>query len=81
MSEVSVCNLCGEPMPTGEEMFKYHGYSGPCPKEPLPRANAGHPDPQKKERDWRTMSVTEIAAENQSVAEYIAQLEGERHAS
>ncbi len=29
------CELCGDPMPTGEEMFKYHGYSGPCPKPPL----------------------------------------------
>ena len=28
------CELCGEPMPAGEEMFKYHGYSGPCPKPP-----------------------------------------------
>lgn len=25
------CELCGEPMPAGEEMFKFHGYSGPCP--------------------------------------------------
>lgn len=31
------CALCGEPMPAGEEMFNYHGYSGPCPKPPLPR--------------------------------------------
>jgi len=30
------CQLCGEPMPKGEEMFFYHGYSGPCPKPPLP---------------------------------------------
>ena len=30
------CELCGEPMPSGEEMFKFHGYSGPCPKPPLP---------------------------------------------
>lgn len=22
-------------MPAGEEMFNYHGYSGPCPKPPL----------------------------------------------
>lgn len=22
-------------MPQGEEMFNYHGYSGPCPKPPL----------------------------------------------
>lgn len=35
---VAKCELCGEPMPPGETMFKYHGYSGPCPKEPLPRA-------------------------------------------
>ena len=27
-----MCDLCGKPMPPGEEMFKYHGYSGPCPK-------------------------------------------------
>lgn len=26
------CKICGEPMPSGEEMFKFHGYSGPCPK-------------------------------------------------
>jgi hypothetical protein len=29
--EPAVCELCGKPMPPGEEMFKYHGYSGPCP--------------------------------------------------
>lgn len=27
-----LCELCGYPMPAGEEMFKYHGFSGPCPK-------------------------------------------------
>jgi hypothetical protein len=37
MSERAKCELCGEPMPEGEEMFKFHGYSGPCPKPPLPR--------------------------------------------
>jgi hypothetical protein len=32
MSEVrATCGLCGKPMPPGEEMFQYHGYSGPCP--------------------------------------------------
>jgi len=31
------CELCGEPMPEGETMFKFHGYSGPCPKPPLPK--------------------------------------------
>ena len=37
MSEVSHCALCGEPMQPGEEMFKYHGSLGPCPKPPLPK--------------------------------------------
>jgi len=37
MSETNRCGLCGEPMPEGEEMFKFHGYSGPCPKPPLAR--------------------------------------------
>jgi len=31
------CQLCGEPMPAGEEMFNFHGYSGPCPRPPLPK--------------------------------------------
>ncbi len=35
------CEICGDPMPAGEEMFKFHGYSGPCPKPPLIR------DPQR----------------------------------
>lgn len=38
VNEIATCELCGEPMP-GEEMFNYHGYSGPCPKPPLPRVS------------------------------------------
>lgn len=38
MTEQSRCTLCGEPMPAGEQMFKFHGYSGPCPKPPLSQA-------------------------------------------
>lgn len=34
---MSKCELCGESMPPGEEVFKFHGYSGPCPKPPLPK--------------------------------------------
>lgn len=34
---MSNCKICGEPMPKGEEMFFYHGLSGPCPKPPLPK--------------------------------------------
>ena len=26
-----ICELCGQTMPPGEEMFRFHGYSGPCP--------------------------------------------------
>jgi hypothetical protein len=37
------CSLCGEPMPQGEEMFNYHGFSGPCPKPPIQK-------PSRKER-------------------------------
>jgi hypothetical protein len=36
MAETAFCQVCGEPMPEGEEMFNYHGHSGPCPKPPLP---------------------------------------------
>lgn len=36
MQEIAKCGLCGEPMPEGEEMFKFHGYSGACPKPPMP---------------------------------------------
>jgi len=43
-----VCDLCGEPMPLGEEMFKYHGYSGPCPKPPKPK-----PAPPVGAEQWR----------------------------
>lgn len=32
------CERCGELLPEGERMFKYHGYSGSCPKGPRPRA-------------------------------------------
>lgn len=34
MSENSLCELCGKPLPAGEEMFRTHGYSGPCPAPP-----------------------------------------------
>ena len=40
-----VCELCGEPMPADEQMFKYHGYSGPCP----PRKHPFAPEPPAAE--------------------------------
>lgn len=39
-STVALCGICGEPMPPGQEMFKYHGYSGKCPKPPLEKIEA-----------------------------------------
>ena len=44
IEEKPKCTVCGEPMPDGEEMFMYHGYSGPCPKEPLPKQKANSND-------------------------------------
>jgi hypothetical protein len=40
VTEKLKCELCGEPMPEGEEMFKFHGHSGHCPKPPLPKLEA-----------------------------------------
>jgi len=37
MNDTAKCELCGEPMPVGEEMFKYHWYSGNCPNPALPK--------------------------------------------
>lgn len=30
-SAVNICELCNQPMPKGEEMFKFHGFSCRCP--------------------------------------------------
>lgn len=35
MEKVVRCEVCGEPLPEHESMFKYHGFSGPCPRPPL----------------------------------------------
>lgn len=37
------CELCGKPMPPGEEMFKFHGWSGPCPVAVAPKEAVDHP--------------------------------------
>lgn len=34
---MSLRSLCGEPLLLDEEMFKFHGSLGDCPKPPLPR--------------------------------------------
>lgn len=32
------CELCGEPMPPGEEQLRYHGLTCDCPAPPLKKA-------------------------------------------
>lgn len=39
----SNCELCDKPMPKGEERFRYHGFSGPCPGETQPSTNVLSP--------------------------------------
>lgn len=39
------CEICGEPLPPGEEMFRYHGYSGKCP---APEKREWHERPFKE---------------------------------
>lgn len=54
------CELCGEPMPPGEEMFKFHGYSGPCPKPPLLQPHEMRVVSEKKELDSKLDKLTEF---------------------
>ncbi len=56
MSE-NKCELCGEPMPSSEGMFKFHGYSGNCPKPPLPRENKGQTPLTEASLDGLTDSI------------------------
>lgn len=60
----SVCELCGFPMPPGEEVFRYHGYSGPCPTPPtreqleaaLVKVDKASRQLREEARvDWRTL--------------------------
>lgn len=34
LNPVTNCVICGKTMPEGEEMFRYHGFSGKCPAPP-----------------------------------------------
>ena len=55
------CQLCGEPMPKGEEMFNYHGYSGPCPKPPLSRPKQTNCQQEPSYPDHETVVFAMIA--------------------
>jgi hypothetical protein len=56
------CELCGEPMPEGEGMFKFHGYSGPCPKPPLQKVATPSPDPVREALHNLLMSIDPIGS-------------------
>jgi len=55
----TLCELCGEPMPPGEEMFSYHGYSGPCSKPPKPTPPTPPPasEDEPSDHDWRDVAT------------------------
>ena len=60
MNEPPKCALCGEPMPPGEDMFEYHGLSGPCPKPPTPKPVTLQ---LTTKRDEQRQSVIEVLEE------------------
>lgn len=76
--EISKCKLCGEPMPRGEEMFYYHGYSGACPKPPLKEAPAPRPTEGWIERfDKEFFVERETTSAGVEFQTYGAELDGE----
>ena len=66
--ELPKCELCGEPMPPGETMFKYHGYSGPCPKPPLPQEELPPQDNRTALEALTDSSSLLLAASSQCIA-------------
>lgn len=67
------CSLCGEPMPPGEEMFKYHGYSGDCPKPSL--AQAPSVDTRDAELTHLRSALSSAQAEIERLRENISGIE------
>lgn len=67
MSETPRCAICGEPMPAGEEMFKYHGYSGNCPKPPLPRPQKKSYEELERELSAANAEVVQLRGENKQL--------------
>jgi len=59
-------------MPKGEEMFKFHGYSGACPKPLLPRDKAPAPQPDCRTCGYysRSMFVCVSRVECINASEY-----------
>ena len=68
----AVCQLCGEPMPQGEEMFKYHGYSGPCPVSPKTPPYIARMLEEKEQLMGRIVKLQEFIFGN-SIYAYLSQ--------
>lgn len=60
MGKENKCELCGEPMPEGEGMFKYHGYSGPCQKKPMLQPHELRVVIEKKDLDEKRQKLTDF---------------------
>ena len=58
------CTICGEPMPEGEGMFKFHGYSGPCPKPPLLQPHQRRVMAEKEELDKKANALSQFIGTN-----------------
>ena len=47
-------------MPQGEEMFKFHGYSGPCPKPPTLQPHRQRVIDEKSELDKKARALSDF---------------------
>lgn len=77
MTEIAKCAICGEPMPEGETMFKYHGFNGPCPKPPLAPVLQPHQQrvvDEKTELDKKATALSEFI-ERSSIFETLTPME------
>ena len=64
MTELYKCEICGEPMPENEQMFKFHGYSGPCPKPPKFQPHQYRVIAEKEELDKKAKALSEFIGNN-----------------
>ncbi len=64
MTDTPKCTICGEPMPEGEAMFKFHGYSGPCPKPARFSPHQFRVIAEKEELDKKAKALSEFIGNN-----------------
>ena len=69
MNEITKCTRCGEPLPPGETMFNFHGYSGPCPKPPIA------PKLEQQEQAGFTVSRDFLKRVQESLSDYCGELD------